>query len=97
MSIRRCNKPVIGKINGDTVAGGSDIALCCDIIIMNEKEKIGYPPSRVQGSPTTAMWVYHLGLEKSKYMLFTGNLKSGKKAEEMDLVFWAVPPRRLHV
>ena len=47
MSIRRCKKPVIGKINGDTVAGGSDIALCCDIIIMNEKEKIGYPPSRV--------------------------------------------------
>ena len=55
MSIWRCNKPVIGRINGDAVAGGSDIVLCCDIIIMNEKARIGYPPSRVWGCPTTAM------------------------------------------
>ena len=55
MSIWRCNKPVIGRINGDVVAGGSDIALCCDIIVMNEKARIGYPPSRVWGCPTTAM------------------------------------------
>ena len=49
MSIWRCNKPVIGRINGDAVAGGSDIALCCDIIIMNEKARIGYPPSTCLG------------------------------------------------
>jgi len=49
MSIWRCNKPVIGRINGDAVAGGSDIVLCCDIIIMNERARIGYPPSRVWG------------------------------------------------
>ena len=95
MSIWRCNKPVIGRINGDAVAGGSDIALCCDIIIMNEKARIGYPPSRVWGCPTTAMWVYRLGLEKAKFMLFTGNLISGKKAEEMGLVFQSVPLKEL--
>ena len=87
MAIWRCNKPVIGKVNGDAVAGGSDIALCCDIIIMNEKARIGYPPSRVWGCPTTAMWIYRLGLEKAKFMLFTGDLVSGKKAEEMKQVF----------
>ena len=91
MSIWRCNKPVIGKVNGDAVAGGSDIALCCDIIIMNEKARIGYPPSRVWGCPTTAMWIYRLGLEKAKFMLFTGDLVSGKKAEEMGLVFQSAP------
>ncbi|MBW2169846.1 MAG: enoyl-CoA hydratase/isomerase family protein, partial [Deltaproteobacteria bacterium] len=47
MSIWRCHKPVIGRIHGDAVAGGSDIALCCDIIIMKEDARIGYPPSRV--------------------------------------------------
>tara|TARA_B100001142_G_scaffold199691_1_gene198416 strand:+ start:1202 stop:2047 length:846 start_codon:yes stop_codon:yes gene_type:complete len=95
MSIWRCNKPVIGKVNGDAVAGGSDIALCCDIIIMNEKARIGYPPSRVWGCPTTAMWIYRLGLEKAKFMLFTGDLVSGEKAEEMGLVFQSAPLKEL--
>ena len=95
MSIWRCNKPVIGKVNGDAVAGGSDIALCCDSIIMNEKARIGYPPSRVWGCPTTAMWIYRLGLEKAKFMLFTGDLVSGKKAEEMGLVFQSAPLKEL--
>jgi enoyl-CoA hydratase len=66
MSIWRCHKPVIARVHGDAVAGGSDIALCSDIIIMNEKARIGYPPSRVWGCPTTAMWVYRLGAEKAK-------------------------------
>ena len=95
MSIWRCHKPVIARVHGDAVAGGSDIALCCDIIIMNEKARIGYPPSRVWGCPTTAMWVYRLGAEKAKQMLFTGDLISGKKAEEIGLIFQSVPLEEL--
>lgn len=95
MSIWRCHKPVIGRIHGDAVAGGSDIALCCDIIIMNEKARIGYPPSRVWGCPTTAMWVYRLGAEKAKQMLFTGDLISGKRAKEIGLIFQSVPLEEL--
>ena len=95
MTIWRCSKPVIAKINGDAVAGGSDIALCCDITIMNEKARIGYPPARVWGCPTTAMWVYRLGLEKAKYMLFTGDLVNGRKAKEMGLIHQAVPLKGL--
>jgi enoyl-CoA hydratase len=91
MSIWRCHKPVIARVHGDAVAGGSDIALCCDIIIMNEKARIGYPPSRVWGCPTTAMWVYRLGAEKAKQMLFTGDLISGTKAQEIGLIFQSVP------
>jgi enoyl-CoA hydratase len=95
MTIWRCSKPVIARINGDAVAGGSDIALCCDITIMNEKARIGYPPARVWGCPTTAMWVYRLGLEKAKYMLFTGDLVNGRKAEDMGLIHQAVPLKEL--
>ena len=95
MTIWRCSKPVIARINGDAVAGGTDIALCCDITIMNEKARIGYPPARVLGCPTTAMWVYRLGLEKAKYMLFTGDLINGRKAEEMGLIHQAVPLKEL--
>jgi enoyl-CoA hydratase len=91
MSIWRCHKPVIGRIHGDAVAGGSDIALCCDIVIMSDKARIGYPPSRVWGCPTTAMWVYRLGAEKAKRMLFTGDLVSGAEAETMGLIHQAVP------
>jgi enoyl-CoA hydratase len=95
MSIWRCHKPVIARVHGDAVAGGSDIALCSDIIIMNEKARIGYPPARVWGCPTTAMWVYRLGAEKAKQMLFTGDLISGERAAEMGLVFQAVPLEEL--
>jgi enoyl-CoA hydratase len=95
MSIWRCHKPVIARVNGDAVAGGSDIALCCDIIIMNAKARIGYPPSRVWGCPTTAMWVYRLGAEKAKRMLFTGDLVSGAEAQKMGLIFQAVPLEEL--
>jgi len=95
MSIWRCHKPVIGRVHGDAVAGGSDIALCCDIIIMNDKARIGYPPSRVWGCPTTAMWVYRLGAEKTKRMLFTGDLITGTKAEEIGLILQSVPLEEL--
>lgn len=91
MSIWRCEKPVIGRVHGDAVAGGSDIALCCDIIIMSDTARIGYPPSRVWGCPTTAMWVYRLGAEKAKRMLFTGDLISGKEAERIGLISQSVP------
>ena len=82
---------MIARVHGDAVAGGTDIALCCDIIIMNEEARIGFPPTRVWGCPTTAMWVYRLGAEKAKHMLFTGDLISGKRAEEIGLVFQSVP------
>lgn len=95
MSIWRCHKPVIAKVHGDAVAGGSDIALCSDIIIMNKEARIGYPPSRVWGCPTTAMWIYRLGAEKAKRMLFTGDLITGSEAQEIGLVLQAVPMSEL--
>ena len=90
-SLWRSYKPVICKVHGYAVAGGSDIALCADIVIMEDKAKIGYMPARVWGCPTTAMWVYRLGAEKAKRMLLTGDTVDGKTAEKMGLVYQAVP------
>ncbi len=58
VSLRRCSKPTIAKVHGYAVAGGSDIALACDLVVMAADAEIGYPPARVWGVPTTAMWVY---------------------------------------
>ena len=90
MSIWRAMKPVICKVHGYAVAGGSDIALCADLTIMADDALIGYMPTRVWGCPTTAMWVYRLGAEKAKRMLFTGDKITGREAAEMGLVLEAV-------
>ncbi|GFF52805.1 3-hydroxypropionyl-coenzyme A dehydratase [Aspergillus lentulus] len=88
-------KPTIAQIHGAAVAGGSDIALCCDLVVMAEDARIGYPPARVWGCPTTAMWVVRIGVEKAKRMLFTGDLLSGKEAADMGLILKAVPESQL--
>jgi len=90
-SLWRSYKPVICKVHGYAVAGGSDIALCADIVIMAEDAKIGYPPARVWGCPTTAMWVFRIGAERAKRMLLTGDLVDGREAKAMGLVYDAVP------
>lgn len=91
MSLWRSYRPVICKVHGFAVAGGSDIAMCSDIIVMAEEARIGYMPVRVWGCPTTAMWVYRLGPEKAKRMLFTGDKIDGREAARLGLVLKAVP------
>jgi enoyl-CoA hydratase len=95
MSLWRSYKPTIARIQGPAVAGGSDIALCCDIAIMAEEAVIGYPPARVWGCPTTAMWVYRLGAERAKRMLLTGDLVNGIEAAALGLVLEAQPLAQL--
>lgn len=95
MSLWRAMKPVICKVHGFAVAGGSDIALCADLTFMAEQAQIGYMPSRVWGCPTTAMWVYRLGAEKAKRMMFTGDKITGIEAERMGLILKAVPEQDL--
>ncbi|MBI2748300.1 MAG: crotonase/enoyl-CoA hydratase family protein [Burkholderiales bacterium] len=94
-SIWRSYKPVICKVHGYAVAGGSDIALSADIVVMAEDARIGYMPARVWGCPTTAMWVYRLGAEKAKRMLLTGDTIDGRTAKAWGLVLDAVPANKL--
>ena len=91
MSLWRSYKPTICKVHGYAAAGGSDIALCCDLIVMADDARIGYMPARVGGCPTTAMWVYRLGPQRAKRMLFTGDLIDGRTAAEWGLALQSVP------
>ena len=95
MSLFRAMKPVLCKVHGFAVAGGSDIALCADLIIMGNEAKIGYMPTRVWGCPTTAMWVHRVGPERAKRMLFTGDKITGVEAAEIGLVLKSVPDAEL--
>lgn len=95
MTLWRCSKPTIAKVHGAAVAGGSDIALSCDLLIMADDAKIGYMPTRVWGCPTTAMWTYRLGPTRAKQMMFTGDTITGKQAEEWGLANFAVSSTEL--
>jgi enoyl-CoA hydratase len=80
MSLFFSDKPVICKVHGFCVAGGTDMALCSDLLVIEDNAKIGYPPARVWGVPTTSLWVHRIGLEKAKRLLFTGDCLSGTEA-----------------
>jgi len=95
MSLWRSYKPTIAKVHGYAVAGGSDIAMCCDLLVMAEDARIGYMPTRVWGCPTTAMWTYRLGPMRAKRLMFTGDTIDGATALEWGLATDAVPAERL--
>ena len=95
MSLFHANKPVVCKVHGFCVAGGTDMALCSDLLIIAEDAKIGYPPARVWGSPTTSVWAFRVGIEKAKRLLFTGDCLNGKEAVEWGLATECAPADKL--
>jgi enoyl-CoA hydratase len=87
-----CSIPVIAQVHGNCLAGGTDLALHCDLIVATEDARIGFPPVRSMGVPPTNMWLYHLGPQWSKRLLFTGDTISGEKARELGLVVATAAP-----
>jgi enoyl-CoA hydratase len=95
MRLWRSPRPVIAQVHGFCVGGGTDLALCSDLIVCAEDARLGYPPARVWGSPTTAMWIYRLGAERAKRLLLTGDALDGRKAVEWGLASECVPAAEL--
>jgi enoyl-CoA hydratase len=95
MSMWRTPKPVIAQVHGWCVGGGSDLALCADLVIASEDAQIGTPYSRVWGCYLSGMWVYRLGLAKAKEHALTGRPLSGREAADVELINAAVPFARL--
>jgi len=95
MSLFHCGKPVVCMVHGYCVAGGTDMALCSDLLVIAANAKIGYPPARVWGSPTTALWAHRVGAQRAKRLLFTGDSLSGAEAVEWGLAIEAPPAERL--
>jgi enoyl-CoA hydratase len=91
MSIWRCPKPVIAQVHGWCVGGGSDFALCADLIIASEDAVIGTPYSRMWGAYLSGMWLYRLGLSRAKWHALTGRPLTGRQAAEVELINQAVP------
>jgi enoyl-CoA hydratase len=95
MTLFHASTPVVCKVHGFCVAGGTDLALCSDLLVIAADAKIGYPPARVWGSPTTSMWAHRLGPQRAKRLLFTGDCLSGAEALEWGLAIEAPPPDQL--
>ena len=89
MSLFHADKPVVCKVHGFCVAGGTDMALCSDLLVIADDARIGYPPARVWGVPTTALWAHRIGSERAKRLLFTGDLITGREAHEWGLAIEA--------
>jgi enoyl-CoA hydratase len=95
MSLFHASTPVVCKVQGFCVAGGTDLALCSDLLVIAEDAKIGYPPARVWGSPTTSLWAARLGPQRAKRLLFTGDCLSGAEALDWGLATEAPPADQL--
>ncbi|MFT4049518.1 MAG: crotonase/enoyl-CoA hydratase family protein [Solirubrobacterales bacterium] len=95
MSLFEADKPVICKVHGFCVAGGTDMALCSDLVVAASDAKIGYPPARVWGSPTTSLWAHRIGAARAKRLLLTGDSITGAEAAEWGLACEAPEPGEL--
>jgi enoyl-CoA hydratase len=95
MSLFHSDKPVVCRVHGFCVAGGTDMALCSDLLVIAADAKIGYPPARVWGSPTTAIWAHRIGVQRAARLLFTGDSLSGAEAAEWGLAIEAPAPEDL--
>ena len=95
MKLWYAHKPTIAAVQGWCIGGGTDMVLCTDIIIAAEGARFGYPPSRVWGTPTTALWVYRMGLERAKRYLLTGDEIPARRAAEIGLILEVVPDDEL--
>ncbi len=95
MKLWYARKPTLAAVQGWCIGGGTDMVLCADLIVAGEGASFGYPPSRVWGTPTTAMWVYRMGLERAKRYLLTGDEIPARTAAEIGLVLEVVPDAAL--
>jgi enoyl-CoA hydratase len=95
MSLFHSDKPVACKVHGFCVAGGTDMALCSDLLVIADDARIGYPPARVWGVPTSALWAFRVGDQRAKRLLFTGDLIDGRTAHEWGLAVEAPPAAEL--
>jgi len=91
MALFDLHKPVIAKVHGNCLAGGTDLALMCDMVLAADDAKIGFPATRANGTPPNHMWVYHVGPQWAKRLLMTGDTLSGRDAARIGLVLDSVP------
>ncbi len=90
-----CTKPVIAQVHGTCIGIGTELAWFCDMIIVADDARIGFPPVRDLGTPPGSMWLYHCGPQWAKRLLLTGDSLSGKDAAEIGLALKSYPADQL--
>jgi enoyl-CoA hydratase/carnithine racemase len=95
MALFDMHKPVIAQVHGHCLAGGTDLALLCDMVIAAEDAVFGFPPARDLGALPNNMWLYHVGPQWAKRLLLTGDTLTGAEAAKIGLVLKAVPAELL--
>lgn len=90
-----CTKPVIAQIHGYCLAGGTELAMMCDLVVAADDARIGYPPLRDMGSPVTPVWPWLIGARWAKILYMTGDTIDGKTAESIGMINFSVPPAKL--
>jgi enoyl-CoA hydratase len=93
--IWNCALPVVAQVQGNCLAGGTDLALHCDLVVAADDASIGFPPVRSMGVPPTNMWLYHLGPQWTKRLVLTGDTISGIEARDIGLVVATAPAKDL--
>lgn len=94
-AIWNLNKPVVAAVNGHCLAGGSDLAMVCDIVIASEKATFGYPGQRFAGHPPTLTYPFFMGLHEAKELLLTGKMVDAERADQMGVFNRVVPADEL--
>jgi enoyl-CoA hydratase len=89
------HKPIVARLHGNCLAGGTDIAFACDLVVAADDARIGFPAVRANGMPLSNMWLYHLGPQWAKRLMFTGDCLSGLDAARLGLVLDAFPAEEL--
>jgi enoyl-CoA hydratase len=95
MKLWYARKPTLAAVQGWCIGGGTDLVLCADLVLAGDGARFGYPPARVWGTPTTAMWVYRMGLEKAKRYLLTGDEIAAAEAARIGMILECVPDAEL--
>jgi enoyl-CoA hydratase len=95
MKLWYAQKPTLAAVQGWCIGGGTDLVLCADLVVAGEGARFGYPPARVWGTPTTAMWVYRMGLERAKRYLLTGDEIPAPEAARIGMILEVVPDAEL--
>lgn len=94
-SLFESEKPVVCKVHGFCIGGGADMALGADLVVIEDDAKIGHPPARMWGAPTSGLWTSRLGVTRAKRLLLTGDCLSGLEAVEWGLAIESAPSERL--
>ena len=97
--MRHGPKPVIAAVNGLALAGGLEMVMACDLVFAAESAQMGDAHSNFgvfPGAGGAAILPRRIGLNRAKFLLFSGENVSAQDMMDWGLVNMVVPDAELH-